>query len=92
MSWSGTSRRFSRPDGDERGDERRVERQLLGPRSSAPTISRWSIAVVSLVFADRMPKTIADGLALAVAVARDEDDGVAADRELAGLSGLGRLA
>ncbi len=90
MCLSGTSRRFSRARRDERGDERRVERQLLGPR-----LLPDDLEVVDggrfLGLCRPHAEDDADGLSLAVAVARDEDDGVAADRELAGLPGLGAV-
>ena len=74
----------------ERGDERRVERQLLGPGLLADDLQ---VVDGGRFLGLRRPhaKHDADGLALAIAVPRDEDDGIAPDRELAGLPGLGAV-
>ncbi len=76
--------------GDERSDERRVERQLLRPGLLADDFQ-----VIDgrrfLGLGRPHPEDDPDGLPLPIAVSRDEHDGIASDRELAGLPGLGTI-
>ena len=81
---------FLAPRRHERRDERWVERQLFWPGLLA-----HDLQVVDrgrfLGLRRPHPEHDADGLALPIAVPRDEHDGVASDREFAWLPGLGSI-
>ena len=88
LSW--TSRRFSRPD--------ETSAVMSGGSSVSCSGRVFCADDLEVVDGGRFlglcrphAEDDADGLALPVAVARDEDDGIAADRELAGLPGLGAV-
>ena len=89
---SGTSRRFSRPVGDERGDERRAERQVGQLRLAADHLDSVDDASVRVSFAFLPAERDPDLLVRERAVPGHEHHRVAADRELApARATLGRL-